>query len=143
MLVKNCAGALTFWSDKVFLLKDERGEWVFPKTVIKTDELPGDAALRALKDNAGITAEIVSTAGHVSYEISSKINYQPIYNKIIWYVMISQKQEILINEEKGFTEGGYFTLEEAMSLITHSCHKAILNLLSREGIEVVSELVIA
>ena len=66
MLVKNCAGALTFWSDKVFLLKDERGEWVFPKTVIKTDELPGDAALRALKDNAGITAEIVSTAGHDS-----------------------------------------------------------------------------
>ena len=36
------------------------------------NELPGDAALRALKEGAEIAAQIISTAGHVNYEISSK-----------------------------------------------------------------------
>ena len=81
MLVRNCAGALTFWEDKVFLVKNDKGEWTFPKTVISMNELPGDAALRALKEGAEIAAQIISTAGHVNYEISSKNNYQPIYIK--------------------------------------------------------------
>lgn len=139
MLVKNCAGALTFWGDKVFLLKDDKGEWTFPKTIIRMNELPGDAALRSLRENVGITARIISTAGHVSYEISSKTQCQPIYNKIFWYVMTSQKQDFLIHEEKGFTKGGYFPLEEAIKILTRNHHKAILNLLSKEVTKVASK----
>ncbi|HOJ11879.1 MAG TPA: NUDIX domain-containing protein [Clostridiales bacterium] len=139
MLVKNCAGALVFWDEKVFLLKSERGEWVFPKTAIRMDELPGEAALRAVGENAGIAAEIISTAGHASFEISSETHHKPIYNKIIWYVMISQDQEYLINEEKGFTDGGYFSTKEAMGLLTHNHNKAMLNLLSRHILENASE----
>lgn len=143
MLVRNCAGALTFWEDKVFLVKNDRGEWTFPTTIISNDELSSDAALRVLKESAGIAAEIISTAGHINYEISSNNNYQPIYNKIFWYVTISTGQKFSINEEQGYIKGGYFSLEEAMSRITRNYHKSILNLLSKEIIEVTPQLVIA
>jgi len=138
MLVKNYAGGLVFWEDKVFLLKDERGEWIFPNGVIQKNELPAEAALRVVKGTAGITAEIVSTEGHASYEISSKIRQNPIYNKIIWYVMISQNDEYKIQQEKGYRNGGYYTIHEAMGLLTHN-NKAILNFLSRRFFETVAE----
>ncbi len=138
MLVKNYSGSLVFWGDKVFLLKDERGQWVFPNGGIQKDELPAEAALRVVKETAGITAEIVSTEGHVSYQISSKIRQNPIYNKTIWYVMISQNDEYQIKEEKGYKSGGYYSIQEAMELLTYN-NKAILNFLSRRLSEMVAE----
>ncbi|NSW89751.1 MAG: NUDIX domain-containing protein [Firmicutes bacterium] len=138
MLVKNCAGGLVFWEDKVFLLKDERGEWIFPKGVIQKDELPAEAALRVAKETAGITAEIVSTEGRASYEISSKTHQNPIYNKIIWYVMISQNNEYQVKKDKGYKSGGYYSIGEAMELLTHNNNKAILNFLSKKLSEMVT-----
>lgn len=131
MIVKNCAGGLVFWKDKVFLLKNEKGEWFFPKGVIQKDELPAEAVVRIAKKTAGIIAEIISTEGHVSYEISSETRQNPIYNKIIWYAMISKNNEYQVKEEKGYKDGGYYTIEEAMELLTHNNNKAILNFLSR------------
>ncbi|HHY23158.1 MAG TPA: NUDIX domain-containing protein, partial [Clostridiaceae bacterium] len=138
MLVKNYAGSLVFWGDKVFLLKDERGQWVFPNGVIQKDELSVEAALRVVKGTAGITAEIVSTEGHVSYEISSKIRQNPIYNKTVWYVMITQNDKYKIKEEKGYKNGGYYSIQEAMELLTYN-NKAILNFLSKRLSEIVEE----
>jgi len=33
-----------------------------------------------------------------------------------------------VNEEEGFVDGGFFTIEEALELITHNQEKALVNL---------------
>lgn len=137
MIVKNCAGGLIFWENKVFLLRDEKGEWNFPKGVIRKNELPAEASLRIANETAGITAEIVSTEGCPSIEISSNSNQNPIYNKIIWYVMISKSNKYLVKKEKGFKSGGYYDVSEAMELLTQNNNKAMLNFLSKKLPEMV------
>jgi len=129
MLVRNCAGGIVFNNNQqVFLLKNEKGEWVFPKGVIKNGELPNEVALRRVKIEAGIDAEIVSAAGRTNYEFYSVTRHKPVCNKIIWYIMKSIDDNYEVNKEENFVDGGYFDIDKALQLVTYSQDKALLNL---------------
>jgi len=128
MLVRNCAGGLVFFGDKVFILKNEKDEWIFPKGVIRQGSLPHEVALQRVKHETGISAEILSTAGQTSYEFYSITRQKPVCNKIIWYIMRALNGEYKVNHDEGFKDGGYFDIEEAMRLVTYSQDKALLNL---------------
>jgi len=138
MLVRNCAGGIVFCGNKVFLLRNEKGEWVFPKGVVRNGNLPTEIALQRVKHEAGITAEIISTAGRTNYEFFSLTRQKPVCNKIIWYIMKSDDYNYEINKELGFTDGGYFNIDKAMELVTYSQDKALLNLSYKQFRELVS-----
>lgn len=128
MLVRNCAGGVVFSGDKVFLLKNEKGEWVLPKGVIRSGDLSNEVAVKRVKEEAGIAAEIVSAAGRTNYEFFSVTRKRPVCNKITWYIMKSHNESYEINKEENFTGGGFFKIEEAIGLITYSQDKSLLNL---------------
>jgi 8-oxo-dGTP pyrophosphatase MutT (NUDIX family) len=132
MLVRNCAGGIVFCGNKVFLLKNEKDEWVFPKGVIRSGDLSSEVALKRVKEEADIASEIVSTAGHTNYEFFSVTRQKPVCNKIIWYIMKSNNLYYKINEDEKFTDAGYFEIDEAMKLVTYSQDKALLNLSFRK-----------
>ena len=67
MLFRNCAGGVVFYANKVFILKNEKNEWVLPKGMIRNESLSRDVALERVKIEADIDAEILSTAGENSY----------------------------------------------------------------------------
>lgn len=136
MLVRNCAGGIVFCGNKVFLLRNEKGEWVFPKGVIRSGELSSEVALKRVSEEADIASEIVSTAGHTNYEFFSVTRQKPVCNKIIWYIMKSNNNYFKINEQEKFMEAGYFEIEEAMKLVTYSQDKALLNLSYRRFKEI-------
>jgi 8-oxo-dGTP pyrophosphatase MutT (NUDIX family) len=128
MLVRNCAGGLVFCGDKVFLLKNEKDEWAFPKGVIRNGDLPTEVALRRVRQEAGITSEIISTAGQTNYEFFSVTRQKPVCNKIIWYIMKSPNENYKLSEDEKYKDGGYFSIDDAMKLVTHSQDRALLNL---------------
>lgn len=138
MLVRNCAGGIVFCGNKVFLLKNEKDEWGFPKGVIRSGELPNEVALKRVKEEADIASEIISTAGHTNYEFFSVTRQKPVCNKIIWYIMKSNNNYYKINEQGKFMDAGYFEVEEAMKLVTYSQDKALLNLSFRMFKEITS-----
>jgi 8-oxo-dGTP pyrophosphatase MutT (NUDIX family) len=114
MLVRNCAGGVVFYDNKVFLLKNEKGEWVLPKGVMRNGDLSNEVALRKVQEETGITAEIISTAGRTNYEFFSVSRQRPVCNKITWYIMKSPDSN--------------YKVSEAMSRITYSQDKSLLNL---------------
>lgn len=128
MLVRNCAGGLVFVGDKVFLLKNEKGEWVLPKGVIHNGDTANEVAIQRVKEEAGIMAEIVSSAGRTNYEFFSVTRQKPVCNKITWYIMKSQNEKFSINKEENFTDGGFFSIDEAIGRVTYSQDKSLLNL---------------
>ncbi len=128
MLVRNCAGGVVFFGDKVFLLKNEKEEWVLPKGVIKNGDYPDEVALNRVKEETGIDAQIISTAGNTHYEFFSVTRQRPVCNKITWYIMKSQNDKFNINKEQNFYDGGYFTIDEALQKITYSQDKSLINL---------------
>ncbi|WP_024832859.1 NUDIX hydrolase [Ruminiclostridium josui] len=128
MLVRNCAGGVVFSGEKVFLLKNEKDEWVLPKGVIRNGDYPDEVALRRVKEEAGIDAEIVLAAGNTNYEFFSVTRQRPVCNKITWYVMKSLNDNYEVNKEENFSEGGYFSIDEALEKITYSQDRALINL---------------
>ena len=128
MLYRNCAGGVVFYANQVFVFKNEKSEWVLPKGIIRNGELPWDIALKRVKVEAGINAEIVSSAGGTSYEFFSISRKQPVCNEISWYIMSSPSKEFVINKELGFTEGGFYPVEKALSMITYSQDRSLVSL---------------
>lgn len=128
MLIRDCSGGVVFKGDSVFLLKNEKGEWVLPKGVIRNNELPVDVAVRRVCAETGLkSVNVLSTAGETSYEFYSVTRQRPVYNKITWYLMTTDEDEFNISNEDGFTDGGFYHIDEAMNLITYSQDKSLVN----------------
>ncbi len=128
MLVRNCAGGVVFHGDRVLVLKNEKGEWVFPKGVIRNGDYPDDVAVSRVNAEAGVRARIVATAGRTNYEFFSVSRQRPVCNKITWYIMKSDAEEVVPNPDQEFVEGAFLTIDEALERITYSQDKSLLML---------------
>lgn len=128
MLIRNCAGGVVFHGDKVFLLLNEKGEWVLPKGVLKNGDLSAETAVKRVQEEGGISAEIISTAGNTSYEFFSVTRQKPVCNKITWYLMKANEPSYKVSQEDNFEDGGFFYIEEAMNKITYSQDKSLVSL---------------
>ena len=126
MIVRNCAGGIVFCGDKVFLLKNEKDEWVLPKGKIRDRRSPREVALERVEDEAGITAEILTAAGDTTYEFFSVTRRQPVCNRVHWYVMKAENTKYRIAFEQGFRDGDYFPVEEAIGKVTYSQDKSLV-----------------
>lgn len=136
MLTRNCAGGVVFKEDKVFILKNEKNEWVLPKGKIRNEQLPPETAIERVEFETGIDGpKIVSSAGDTAYEFYSITREQAVCNKIIWYIMESKDEKHNINFEEGFKEGGFYPIEEAIDMITYSQDKSLVNLSYKRYLE--------
>ncbi|RCX18308.1 NUDIX domain-containing protein [Anaerobacterium chartisolvens] len=128
MLVRNCAGGVVFYGGKVLLLKNEKGEWILPKGIIRNGDLANEVALKRVREEAGVKAEIVSTAGRTDYEFFSVTRHRPVCNKVTWYIMKSSSEECELNKSANVTDGGFFSQEDALRRITYSQDRSLLSL---------------
>jgi 8-oxo-dGTP pyrophosphatase MutT (NUDIX family) len=126
MLFRKCAGGVVFYGDKVYLLKNEKDEWVLPKGAVSQGMLSQEVAQLRVKAEAGVEAEIVCPAGETSYEFYSQTRKIPVNNDITWYVMISKTGENSPSSQEGFGEGRWFDMEEAQKTISYSQDKALV-----------------
>lgn len=140
MIFRSCAGGVVFYEEKVFLLKNDKEEWVLPKGKIRNDSLASETAIERVKEEAGIDVQIISTAGETSYEFYSLSRQTKVCNEITWFIMEASNNDFTVNNDEGFIEGGFYNLEEAMNIITHNQEKSLvllsykryLNLRNRE-----------
>ncbi len=128
MLFRSCAGGVIFFRDMVYLLRNEKNEWVLPKGAIRPGMLSQEVAIQRVRDEAGIQAEILCTAGETCYEFYSLTRKMPVCNEVSWYVMRAKNEKHTANRNQGFLEGRYFPVLEALSTITYSQDKALIRL---------------
>ena len=128
MIIRNCAGGVVFKDNKVLILKNEKNEWVLPKGKIRNGNLPPETAVERVGYEAGVEAKIVSSAGETAYEFYSITRNAAVSNKIIWFIMESENENYNINAEEGFSEGGFYPIDEAMELVTYSQDKSLVSL---------------
>lgn len=126
MHLRDCAGGVVFHEDNVFLLRNEKDEWVMPKGLILSDENPQDAALRRVLEETGIKAEIVDQAGRTYYEFYSITRKMPVCNRIAWYVMKADSEDFRVAESNKYTEAGFYPILDAIERVTYSQDKSLL-----------------
>lgn len=128
MLFRKCAGGIVFFSDQVFLLQNDKKEWVLPKGAIRSNGFPSEVALRRVKEETGIQAEIIGPAGETSYEFFSYSRQRPVCNQITWFLMRSKNNDFQVAQAEGFISGGFFPIEEALEQITYSQEKSLVRI---------------
>lgn len=136
MIIRNCAGGIVFKDGKVFILKNHKNEWILPKGKIRNEQLPLETAIGRVEYETGLKKpKIVSSAGETAYEFYSITRNQPVCNKIIWYIMEATEENYSINKEEGFIDGGFYSLDTAIDMITYSQDKSLVNLSYKRYLE--------
>ena len=126
MIARQCAGGVVFYANKVLIVKNDRGEWTLPKGKIHQDELTYASAILRVKEEAGIDATILETAGDTMYEFFSRSRQQEVCNAITWYIMQTDNNKYTLNNE--FTDGGFYKVKEAIDMLTHSQEKSLVDI---------------
>ena len=126
MIVRQCAGGVVFYANKVLLIKNDRGEWTLPKGKIHQGELTHSSAVLRIKEETGIDASILETAGNTMYEFFSRSRQQDVCNAITWYIMQSKNCIYTLKDE--FTNGGFYKVKDAIDMLTHSQEKSLVDI---------------
>ena len=125
--IRSCAGGVVFRDGEVFLLMSDRGEWVMPKGVIRSQNRSNDVALWRVEDEAGIHAEIIGIAGNTRYDFFSESRGRDISNRIQWFAMRASDKSFHVSYEQGFLNGNYYPVPKAREMLTYDGDKAILD----------------
>ncbi|MCL1964723.1 MAG: NUDIX hydrolase [Firmicutes bacterium] len=128
MLFRKCAGGVVFYGEKVFLLQNEKGEWVLPKGVIRGMAPQQEVAVARVKSETGVDAEILEAVGETNYEFYSVTRRAPVCNRVMWYTMRAKSDTVRIAFEQGFIDGGWVPLPEALERITYTQDKSLVRL---------------
>ena len=125
--IRSCAGGVVFCDNRVFLLMSDRGEWVMPKGVIRSENRSNDVALWRVEDEAGIHAEIIGIAGNTRYDFFSEGRGSEISNRIQWFAMRALDRSFHVSYEQGFLNGNYYPVSRAREMLTYDGDRPILD----------------
>jgi len=107
------AGGIVFNGDRVLVLKNWKGVWVFPKGHVELGESREEAALREVFEESGVHASIVGAAGMSSFHFYSYVD-RTIHRKIVyWFEMGTADTVVTVNRE--LKSGAFFPALEAVS----------------------------
>jgi len=126
MIVRHCAGGVVFYANKVLLVKNDRGEWTLPKGKIDQGELKHSSAVLRVKDETGVNASILETAGNTMYQFFSRSRQQEVCNAITWYIMQADSNNYTLDNE--FIDGGFYKVKDAIDMLTHSQEKSLVDI---------------
>jgi len=125
MIYRECAGGIVFRGEEVFLLCDDKDEWVFPKGVLRDGASYEETALYRVWAEAGLRARIILEAGSSEYEFYSISRKAPVHNRIRWFIMTSQ-DEPRVDRAQGFTGGRWWKIGDALKTITYTQDRRLL-----------------
>ena len=118
------AGGIVFKGKKVLLTKHSQNHhWSFPKGLIDPGQTPQEAAVREVREEGGIAAEILDRVGYSKYVYS--LNGEKIF-KVVTYFLMKYKSGDPKDHDWEVEEAGWFEVDEALEQLTFSQDKDLL-----------------
>ena len=110
------AGGIVFNGDKVLVLRNWKGVWVFPKGHVELGESREEAALREVFEETGLHARIGGPAGMSSFHFYSYID-KAVHRKIVyWFEMETTETLVTVNRE--VRSGTFVPATDALKLLS-------------------------
>lgn len=125
---KSC-GCVIINDNKVLLVKHIVGHWDFPKGHVEKNETEEQTALREVKEETNIDAEIVPGYRY-AIQYSPKEN---VLKDVIFFIAKNTSNDIKPQESE-ISEIGWFEISKAIEQITHNDSKEILRKIQKEYI---------
>ena len=139
MIVRNCAGGIVFFEDKVLLICNDKREWSFPKGVLKAGDKTklSDLACKRVKIEAGIDARALAPCGKTNYEFYSISRRKPVHNNISWFVLAAETDAPVPATDLDIVDAKFIPVEDALDKITYSQDRSLLMMAYQKYREIV------
>ena len=123
----SCGGVVIFRGKILLLYKNYRNRsdgWVLPKGTVEKDEEYNETALREVKEETGVKAQIIKYVGKTNYTFTTS---KDVINKEVhWYLMSSDSYYSKPQKEEFFCDSGYYKYHEAFHLLKFPNERHIL-----------------
>jgi 8-oxo-dGTP pyrophosphatase MutT (NUDIX family) len=127
MLEVISAGGIVVRDNKILMLKKKNGDWVLPKGRIEKGETLEETALREVKEETNVEAEIYDYIGVTTYSFSNYwTHYELVEKSVSWYLMRYIKCELKPLRKEGFVEAKFVDLEEVLMIAKYEDEKKII-----------------
>ncbi len=109
---------------QVLLTKHSQNKhWSFPKGLIDPGQTTEEAALREVREEGGVEAEIVDKVGYSKYVYT--LNGEKIF-KVVTYFLMRYLSGNPSDHDWEVEEAGWYEVDEAIKQLTFSQDKALL-----------------
>ena len=123
----SCGGVVIHKGKILLLYKNQNGKyigWVLPKGTSENGESYKQTALREVKEEAAVSAQIVKYVGRTHYTFRGATD---IVNKTVhWYLMVADSFFCRPQAEEFFADSGYYKRHEAYHLLKFQDEKQML-----------------
>ncbi len=123
---KSC-GCIIIENNRVLLVKHNKGHWGFPKGHVEESETEIETALREVKEETNIDAEILDNKRYTVKYITDKGK-----NKEVVYFIAKPITKDLNPQEEEVSDVKWFELEDAIKTITYNNSKELLKKVLKE-----------
>jgi 8-oxo-dGTP pyrophosphatase MutT (NUDIX family) len=101
--------------------------WQLPKGLVDKGESPDEAALREVREEAGITARIEKLIDKVEYWYQSKRGSERIrYHKFVYFYLMWYESGDVSNHDNEVNEARWVAVNEAIPLLAFRSERAIV-----------------
>lgn len=115
------AGAVVMMDGRCLALhRADPAEWVFPKGHLEEGERPEDAAIREVREEAGLEIEILAALGNTRYVFGAEDRNR---KRVEWFLARSLGDTIRL--ESLFDEWSVLDADEAQTVLTHAADREI------------------
>ena len=123
----SCGGVVIFRGKILLLYKSYKNKydgWVLPKGTVEEGESHEQTALREVKEETGVNANIVKYVGKSVY--SFNVPEDIVEKEVHWYLMSADSYYSKPQREEKFIDSGYYKYHEAYHLLKFSNEKQML-----------------
>lgn len=122
---ENSAGGVVVNEGKILLLRKYFGDWVLPKGKIEKEETTSITAVREVREETGIEAEVVKRIGYAKY-IYYNQSSERVYKRVDYYLMLFKGGNLKPQKEEGFSLAEFVDYEKAIDLLRHESEKKMV-----------------
>ena len=123
----SCGGVIIYRGKILLLYKNFRNKyegWVLPKGTVEEGETFEQTALREVKEESGVKAEIVKYIGKSEYDFH--VANDTVEKEVHWYLMAADSYYSKPQKEEYFLHSGYYRYIEAYHLLKFTNERQIM-----------------
>ena len=123
----SCGGVVIFRGKILLLYKNYKNKyegWVLPKGTVEEGEEYKETALREVREETGVRAQIIKYVNKSNYTFNTA--YDVVNKDVHWYLMMADSYYSKPQIEEYFVDSGFYKFHEAYHMLKYANEKQIL-----------------
>lgn len=105
----------------------EQSRWQLPKGIVGVGETNETAALREVREETGLTAQLLAPLDHVEYwYVSNERGERVRFHKFVYFYLLRYTRGDVRNHDREVNEARWFDIEEAVARLAFANERRVL-----------------